>query len=163
MKSYALSLRIPMASEDVFRELGHLIIARLALRDIALGAFAVDHTLRDLSRARVGEVWAKLSPLLVQPFYFSKHDLLNRRTFFPRDGPIGADARSALVSALGVGALPLLTILFLCSADFGFAGMLEFASAIKPNPENPAGALASLRELELCCCQIGDAGLVVFA
>ena len=64
------------ASEDVFRELGHLIISRLALRDIALGTFAVDRMLRDLSRARVGQMWAKLSPLLVWPFFFSKQDLL---------------------------------------------------------------------------------------
>ena len=109
MKSYALSLRIPMASEDVFRELGHLIIARLALRDIALGTFAVDRMLRDLSRARVGQMWTKLSPLLVHPFRLSKQDLLNLGVLHPFNR-MGDAGLNVLVSAIGIGALAKLTV-----------------------------------------------------
>ena len=99
-----------MASEAVFRELGHLIIARLALRDIALGTFAVDRMLRDLSRARVGQMWAKLSPLLVQPFRLSKQHLLNLTMLRIGNCSLGDAGLNVLVSAIGIGALAKLTV-----------------------------------------------------
>ena len=42
-------------------------------------------------------------------------------------------------------------------------GMVAFANAIKPTPENPMGSLRSLEILDLGDNQIGDAGMIEFS
>jgi hypothetical protein len=54
--------------EAVFRELGHLIIDQLTLRDVAYGTYGVNRALRGLSRDHVEDLWPRLAPLLVEPF-----------------------------------------------------------------------------------------------
>jgi hypothetical protein len=51
----------------------------------------------------------------------------------------------------------------LFSNQIGDAGMIAFADAIKPTPENPMGSLALLERLFLVGNQIGDEGMKAFS
>ena len=61
------------------------------------------------------------------------------------------------------GALVNLTLLGLPSNLIGDAGMIAFANAIKPTPQNPMGALPRLEDLFLNQNAIGDAGVTALA
>ena len=107
--------------------------------------------------------------------------------------PAGDAGASALVAALGRGALPRLKILFLAGASIGDAGLVALAPALRrlpalealvlvgnpfgdeglaalvppPPPAGamlpPTGVLAKLKELGLCGTQITDAGCAALA
>ena len=66
--------------EAVFRELGHLIIDLLTLRDVAYGTYGVNSALRGLSRDHVEDLWPRLAPLLVEPFNVQRSGLLSCTT-----------------------------------------------------------------------------------
>ena len=156
-------------AEDVLRELGHIIVGLLPLRNIVLGTFRVDRHLHRLSQARVAELWPRLAPLLVAPFLLSRQDLLLLRHLrLPsaqlRNGAyrIG-DPIKKLSSAIVIGALPNLTNLLLFSQRIGHDEIISLSNAIKPTTGNPMGALPQLEQLDLSTNRIGDVGMQAFA
>jgi Leucine-rich repeat (LRR) protein len=155
-------------AEDVLRELGHIIVGLLPLRNIVFGTFRVDRHLHSLSLARVAELWPRLAPLLVAPFLLSRQDLLplQRLRLETAHLPNGAyrigDPVKKLSSAIAIGALPNLTKLQLLHR-VGDDGIISLSNAIKPTTGNPMGALPQLEELDLNTIGIGDVGMQAFA
>ena len=93
----------------------------------------MNHLLHDLSRARIGELWPKLAPLLSQPFRLERQCLLQK-----------AGTWEAATLRLG-------------NRGLGSAGMQTVCSAVA------IGALSELNELYLAVNQLGDAGLTALA
>ena len=157
-------------AEDVLRELGHIIVGLLPLRNIVLGTFRVDRHLHRLSLARVAELWPRLAPLLAVPFLLSRQDLLLLRHLrlpsaqLPNGAyPPSTDPVKKLSSAIVIGALPNLTKLQLFNQRVGHDEIISLSNAIKPTTGNPMGALPQLEELDLNRNRIGDVGMQAFA
>ena len=147
--------------DAVFRELGHLIVGLLPLRDVALGTFTTDIKLRGHSRDRIDVLWPMLSPLLGAPFGLTRRDLLCRRELSLFRKRIGVTELQTLSSAIAIGALLSLLQLNLVGNQISDAGLTAFAEALQ---QSPMGALpAKLKILDLSENGIGDAGLIAFA
>jgi Leucine-rich repeat (LRR) protein len=72
---------------------------------------------------------------------------------------IGDAGMESLSSAIAMVFMGKLQKLFLHRNKIGDSGMIAFANAIKPTPENPMGSLGNLEQLFLCENQIGDEGM----
>jgi hypothetical protein len=119
---------IARQSSTVFRELGHLIVGRLPLADLAL-IMAVDSAFRDNARARVAELLPKLSRLLISPFNLRKRDLF-MTVLSLDDKNIGDGGVSVLADATACGALGSLQTLSLKRNQISDEGAKALAQVI---------------------------------
>ena len=119
---------IARQASTVFRELGHLIVGRLPLADLAL-IMAVDSAFRDNARARVAELLPKLSRLLISPFNLKKRDLF-MTVLSLEDKDIGDGGVSVLADATACGALGSLQTLSLNNNKIGDEGAKALAPVI---------------------------------
>ena len=120
---------IARQASTVFRELGHLIVGRLPLADLAL-IMAVDSVFRDNAQSRVAELLPKLSHLLISPFNLKKRDLF-MTVLSLEDKDIGDGGVSVLADATACGALGSLQTLSLNNNKIGDEGAKALAPVIQ--------------------------------
>jgi len=133
-----------------------LIVSFLALRDIALGTFAVNRMLHGISRGHIQELLRKLSPLLAAPFGLQEPELLTKTALDLPDKNIGAEHMLAFASAIASDPLRQITELLLGANRIDNSAMQAFSSAFRH------GALPNLVEFDLSFNQIADSGCTAF-
>ena len=141
----------------VFQELDRAIVNYLPLTDLAFVALRISRSFSAVARERIAILWPQLNPLLGEPFYLTRRDLLlNPELRLPRRQISDLDC-STLSAAAARGALAQCRYLFFNSNDIGDAGVTALASACA------SGTLSQCKAVDLSDNRIGDAGITALA
>ena len=97
------------------------------------------------------------------PFDIPRREICKLTTLRLKNKNLNPTHMTTFSRAIANGALGALRQLALDSNQIGDAGIIAFANAIKPTPQNPMGALGSLVKLDLYRNRIGDVGMQSFA
>ena len=148
---------ILMQMSTVFQELDRAIVDYLPLTDLAFVALRISRGFSAVARERIAILWPQLSPLLAEPFYLTRRDLLlTTELRLPRKHISDLDC-STLAAAAARGALAQCRYLYFNSNDIGDAGVTALASACA------SGTLSQCKAVDLSDNRIGDAGITALA